>query len=80
MLLELSLNYLFIFTIWKNGVILLLMMYLKSPLIKFGIIEMFVDVKKLFTFYIFEIKEIYFSFQILNMHNQILFLKWDFFS
>jgi hypothetical protein len=55
-------------------------MYLKSPLIKFGIIEMFVDVKKLFTFYIFEIKEIYFSFQILNLHNQILFLKWDFFS
>ncbi len=34
---------------------------------------MFVDVKNLFLFYIFEIKQLF--FQILNLHNQILLLK-----
>jgi len=40
---------------------------------------MFVDVKKLLMFYIFEIKQIAFSFQILNLHNQNLFFKWGIF-
>jgi len=64
MLLELNLNYLFI--ILKNQVILLFMMYLKSPLIKFGIIDMLMSKNCLCPIF-------------LNMHNQFLFLTWDFF-
>jgi hypothetical protein len=42
--------------------------------------EMFIDVKKKL-FDIFEIKQIYFSFQNLNLHNQILFFEMgNFFS
>jgi hypothetical protein len=44
-------------------VILLFMLYFKSALIKIGIIEMFTNVKKKM-FYIFKIKQFYFSFQI----------------
>jgi hypothetical protein len=51
------LNYSSIIVIWRNGVIILFMIYLKSPSIKFGIIEMFVDVKKIIVLYIFKMKQ-----------------------
>jgi hypothetical protein len=79
MLLELNLDYLLFIIMWNNGVSLLFMMYLKSPLIKFGIIEMFVDVKKMFMFYIFEINKFFF-FSNFEYAQSIFFLKWELFS
>ncbi len=45
----------------KFGVILLFMVYLKSPSINFGIIEIFVDVKKNYVLY-FQNQENFFFF------------------
>jgi hypothetical protein len=47
----------------KNGVILLFMMYFKFPLIKVGIIEIFVDVKKMFMLHIFKYAQSNFIFE-----------------
>jgi hypothetical protein len=51
--------------------------YFKSPLMKKGMSKMFVDVKIVFVLYL-QNQLMFSSFEILNLHNESLFLKWEY--